>query len=125
MQIGYAEATTTQSNITSEVDITSLSVDVTVSTGGYKVRITGFLPRMYGTAGDRVAFRIKEGSTTIQTAYYGVVAEGAALIVEAIITPSAGNHTYKLTMQRDTGSNNVNLYMASDAQGFIHVEELV
>lgn len=124
MLIENAEVNSSQSNISTEVDITGLSVDVTVASGGSKVKITGFLPLMHGTPGDRAALRIKEGSTTLQTAYYGVVAEGAALSVEIIITPSAGSHTYKLTIQRDTGSNNINLYMDSTTKGLIAVEQL-
>jgi hypothetical protein len=41
-----------------------------------------------------------------------------------VITPSAGAHTYKLTLQRNSGTGTVRIFADADVPAFILVEDL-
>lgn len=104
--LGYVSTTTNQTGITTEVDLTSLSVTVTVP-GERMLEITAKVPVSSATANDRVGLRILEGATP-----YGAVATTATSVnlpytltaVAIIDNPSAGSHTYKLAAGLGGGS---------------------
>lgn len=124
--IGYAQVTTTQAGISTETDLTGLSVAVTVGTGR-RIRITGQgLIRTITTGGRAVGF-IKEGSTYLGR-WGGVqidtVNEFDTLVGSAVLTPTAGAHTYKLSLLKEAGGNTLSLFAASDFPAFILVEDI-
>lgn len=126
--IGYAEVTANQASIATEVDLTGLSVNVVVP-AGRRLRITGFVGTWASTAAnDRVIFAIKEGATQLNRL---VTAEGdttignqsAGGVVQVIVSPSAGSHTYRLTAaQADAGT--ITMFAAATQPAYILVEDI-
>lgn len=93
--LGYAQVTADQTNITAPVDITGLSVTVTVG-ASRRIRISGDL-YLNNSAAAVVNSYIYEGPTLRQQrgAYAnGVNSVGVPLSV--ILTPASGTYTYKL-----------------------------
>lgn len=101
--------TTNQGGITSEVDLTGSSLPIVVPSGR-KVRFFWSIPLLSATvSGDRVAVTLKEGSTIYviwsQVRNYGL---GSILSGETVVSGlSAGNHTFKLTIQREIGTGSI------------------
>jgi len=122
--LGYAQATSNQGSITTEVDLTSLSVTVTVGTGR-RIRITGVCRAQNDTANSGFALQIQEGVTEFQTDSQRLPAasEPGTFHAVAVITPSAGSHTYKLTGQRQ-GVGTATTIAAAAAPAFILVEDI-
>lgn len=105
--LGYAETTITQGSITAtEIDLTNLSVAVTVPTGGRRVEISAHVWPSSTVGGDNARTFIKEGATYLgfQTTYLPNSGLGYDSLVLASFIPTAGAHTYKLSMQRTAGS---------------------
>jgi hypothetical protein len=125
VEIGYAEVTANQGTFTTEVDLTGLSVDVTVA-ANRRIRITGSCLMLSSVTTDEVILRIKEGASVLR--HDGQItnaANGANLYhVERILTPSAGAHTYKLTGARTVGTGNVTMYANTNDPAFILVEDI-
>jgi hypothetical protein len=125
--LGYVEVTSGQTVSTgTETDLTGLSVTVTVGTNR-RIRVTahGLFNR---TVADGVSVaRIKEGSTELgrfsqhspSAATEFDLGEGSA-----ILTPSAGSHTYKCTLQRVTGTGNAVMSAAAGSPAWLLVEDL-
>lgn len=125
-QIGYAQITAGQGSITTIVDITGLSVAVTVDTGR-RIRITVFVPTTTGTvAGDRSQGLIREGSTTLAYALhrFGATAAEDGMLFTWVGTPTAGAHTYKVSFARFSGTGTVSWVGAVDAPSYILVEDI-
>lgn len=125
--LGYAQVTADQGEITTQADLTGLSVTVTVA-ANRRIRITGSSTFVdVGSNAATALLRIKESTTQFNVAKVGLPASAGAaadersVTVEAIITPSAGAHTYKLTAE---GTTNIYAKAAADAPAFIQVEDL-
>lgn len=124
--LGYARRTSNQSPIgTAKVDLTSLTATVTVGTGRL-IRVTGYINMIYNTSGQGGNLYIQEGAT--QLAMAGSYAAGAlipvAIMVQALIpSPTAGAHTYKLSLA-SFNSFGVELRAAADNPAFILVEDI-
>lgn len=123
--LGYASVTGGQSGITTITDLTSLSVTVTVPSGA-RIKITGFLPQIYSTSDtDRADFHIREGSTSLGVVYgkAGTSSHGwGGPQAVAILQPTAGSHTYKLSLARGAGTGSIVFYAGSETPAFILVE---
>lgn len=122
--LGYAEApATSQGSITTEVDVTGLAVTISVP-AGRRIRISA-RGQYQNAAGAGVLINIKEGATLVNSStnipYSNIIVAWAA---EAIITPTAGVHTYKVTAQ-NYGGGTVTL-QAGGTYGvsFIIVEDI-
>lgn len=132
--IGYAEVTANQTISTgTETDLTGLTVTVAVgSSRKIRIRAQGILSR--SVADGVTVGRIKEGATTLgtwaqhspnaTTEFDGASGEAVSSPGGVFATPSAGTHTYKLTLQRFSGTGNVILNAASGSQASITVEDL-
>lgn len=103
-QIGYAQVVAGQAAITAAVDLTGLSVVVTVGTGR-RIRIMGYV-EYSSTAAATVITRILESATQLNEfqAYQNSPGNGVHTFVSVVLTPSAGSHTYKLTGQVSGGT---------------------
>lgn len=123
--IGYAQATSNQTGITAEVDLTGLTTTVNVP-AGHKVRITAQIGTQSTFALDVASLVIKEGGTQLQACGIGIlVAAGTqSTSCSAILSPSAGAHTYKLSMLRVAGLGNLSLNASGTQPSFIMVEDL-
>lgn len=115
--IGFVEVTTAQSGISAITDLTGLSQAVTVN-NTRKIKITFHSPGTLSTvAGDRFRYYVREGATILQT-IEGVApgtsrAEGMTMTWSG--NPSSGSHTYKISLERITGTGT--LTAAADADG--------
>ena len=124
--LGYSETILAQGPITSITDLVGCSVEVTVA-AGRRIKITG-QGSVYGTvANDHFVGKIKEGSTDIGYWYNFTVPVAGRDFKQhnaAIISPSAGVHTYKLTMERTIGSGSANMTPSNPNPIFILVEDI-
>lgn len=126
--LGYAEVVANQGSITTEADLTGLVATVTVP-AGRRLRITGYVGSWASTAaGDRVILAIKEGATQLNRV---ITAEGettvgnqsAGGVIQHVVSPSAGTHTYKLTAaQADAGT--ITMFASATQPAFILVEDI-
>lgn len=128
VQIGHADTSSGQSGIsTTIVDLTSLSVAVTVA-AARRIRITGSVTFHNLAAGANwVALSIAEGSTQLNDALGNFGATGTnqqygTVDVAVVLTPSAGAHTYKLRAMA-TGAS-VNTLASATRKPFILVEDI-
>lgn len=125
---GYAQATTNQGSITTEVDLTSLSVTVTISTAfaaaARKIKITGHVQMSGTVAADSMGLRIKESTTQLQQAeaLESTASRGVTMIAIAVITPTSGSHTYKLSALRVAGTGTLTMGASTTQPAFILVE---
>lgn len=128
--LGYATKTSNQStSSTTAVQVTGLSVTVTIPSGGRAVRITGY-----------VGFVQVSGISSIEiTIWDGAVGAGTQLAIaaatqatstyrvcptaQAIVTPSAGSKTYNIGLA-SSGGNSATLTASATAPSFILVELL-
>lgn len=123
--LGYAQVTASQGSITTEVDLTGLTVTVTL-VAGRRIRLTGLVRAQSTVADDVFRLSIKEGSTLIQAldrimrpANTDVTVDGSV-----VINPSAGSHTYKLTGQRIVGTGTQQVSAATGFIAFILCEDI-
>lgn len=122
--LAYAEVTANQPGIVTEVDLTGLTVTVTVP-AGRRLKISGHVDWFTDTANGGFQLLIKEGTTNLNRfiAYTTQASNGTGAHAEAIITPTAGTHTYKLAgLRAVTGT--VTLEAAATLPAFILVEDI-
>jgi hypothetical protein len=125
--LGYAQLTATQTPITTVVDVTNCAVTVFVAPSR-RIRITGQGPAQSTVAGDHSLGRIKEGATNLGVWYYlthQVVTRDTNQNGSVVLTPSAGSHTYKLTMERaGAASGDISIAATATNPAFILVEDI-
>lgn len=117
--IGYAQITSDFSSTTvgSDVDVTGLSVTVAVPAGGRRVKITCAIAQFASGSGN-LTLHIYEGASLLQlmegaNPYFGTITWSGV--------PSAGNHTYKISMKQ-SGAGTMYFRGKSYAPSFILVE---
>lgn len=128
--LGYASRTDDQGSISSIADLTSLSVTVDVP-AGRRLKITGHAQvalTFSGTETLSAVGTVRE-STTVLGRWCSFIDNGSGSRSMAqdgciVITPAAGSHTYKLSLERGTGSGTVGIDQASDNPAFILVEDI-
>lgn len=123
--LGWASATANQTGITTDTDLTGLTVTVTVGSNRLiKVSAMAILSR---TVADGVTtLKIKQDSTLIngdQTTHPGTSFYQASPFA-LISAPSAGSHTYKLSLERTTGTGTVAMSASATQPALILVEDL-
>jgi hypothetical protein len=123
MTLGYAEVTSNQGSITTIVDLTSLSVTVTVPAGA-RIKITGFGVMYQAATAGSVAIGIYEGATLLNEAVEQLTTANLqqSMSVFSVLTPSTGSHTYKLRGNAVLGSGAVTLNATATTPAFILVE---
>lgn len=123
-ELGYTEATAAHNGITTITDLNSMTVTVDVPSGAI-ILITGYIPQITSSVTtDRADLSIREGSTTISTKYIGAHTQGGAGHVMARIAPSAGTHTYKLSVARGVGTGTISNFADATSKMFIKVDEV-
>lgn len=111
--LGYAQITTpvALTGAATLQDVTGLTVTVTIPAGGRKIKITGFAPgfKTDGAAASILTFAILEGSTVLATSVSNEPVAGYNILgfAMAILTPSAGSHTYKISVAVSSGNATV------------------
>lgn len=123
--LGYAQVIASQVGITAAVDLTGLTVTVTVG-AGRRIRITGF-GLIYGSVVDAIpGVQIFEGATALTIVGRHIVTTANTTTTftgSVVLTPSTGVHTYKLVMS-NAGGGNVSLDASSTYPAFILVEDI-
>ena len=128
--IGYATVTANQTGITTEVDLTNLTVTVTVPADrlivveAYGFRISS------ATADDIANFRIKESTTQLAESRVDCGQPSAGnggnfgYVATAPFTPSAGSHAYKTTLSLAAGTGDLAFRAAADTPAWIRVIDI-
>lgn len=114
--LGAASATSNQGSITTEVNLTGLSVTVDVPSGGRSVLIMAKCNLETSAANDQLVVYIKESPGTylqssIQT--LAVANRGRTFSTQVLVTPSSGSHTYLLSAERSPGTGTVTMTASS------------
>ena len=124
--LGYAQITSNQGSITSETNITGLSITVTVG-AGRRLLLWGWSRMGSSVADDRFIIDIKEGST-----YVGKVgdervpttSQGTAPYSGGhFVSPSEGEHTYRLTARRISGTGSGTVFADASSPSYFVVED--
>ena len=123
--IGYNEVTANQATITTVVDLTSLTVTVTVG-ASRRIRVSSQCPFFSSVAGDYVSLQIVEGATVLQDLSEAMSSalSGHRLAAIVVLTPTTGSHTYKLRASRASGTGSVTMAAAATSPAFILVEDM-
>ena len=121
--LGYAQVTANQAGITAAADLTGLSVTVTVA-AGRRIRITSDTYFTHSLSAGNIFTYINEGGTqlTQRDKVQPTAGVGAPHHLEVVLTPSAGEHTYKL--RASTPSGTAELQAAATYPSFILVEDI-
>jgi len=123
--LGYEEITTpfTTTINGSDVDVTNVAVTVTVPEGGRKIKITAYAPSGYvNTNACTFVSSIKESSTLLNETEFSVLAnKRMPITIIAVLTPTAGSHTYKLAVRQDQ-ANTLTVDAGATYPAFILVE---
>jgi hypothetical protein len=107
--LGYKEITSDSTTTTTPtiVDPSGFEIAVTVPAGGRKIKVTVFAPAFSSSSSGAktLMLYIREGSTTLQTAFYDQTTTTYAVpvLMQAILpaaTATAGSHTYKVSMSQ-------------------------
>lgn len=130
--LGFSTTTTSQGSIVStETDLTTLAVTVTVPAGSRAVKITADVWVSSTISADIARLFIKEGATYLgsNTTSLATTPNGYNLLkVVYVPAPSAGSHTYKLALQRAAGTgtltSNAGAESATNTRPFILVEAI-
>lgn len=123
--LGYDQETSDYTvSGTTLTDITPLQLTVTVPSGDPQIKITGFIPYAFTSAGSNAfTLSIREDTTVLNQMRSNITnnsAEGPLVVIYSGVF-SAGSHTFKLSTQHDL-STNIQYKMTSSAPGFILVE---
>jgi hypothetical protein len=124
--LGYAVVTADQGSITTAVDLTGMSLSVTVPANRL-LRISSFLRMESTVANDVGQLVIAEGATTLNSALATFAAANGphSMYVEVlVVAPSAGSHSYKLTAQRTSGTGTLTMKAAATNPASFVVEDL-
>ena len=109
--LGYAQTTTnfTTASATA-VQVTGLTLTVTIPAGGRRIRITGFGRDANCTVQAYITFSIWDGTVSSGTqlattqCFINALNSTQPLMVSAIVTPSAGSKTYNVGMSTTAGT---------------------
>lgn len=121
-QLNYAQVIINQAGITTAVDLTGLTVSVTVGTGR-RIKITGYVPQFSRTAGTVtfIGLHVYEGVTELSNMTVGMNNTYGGAVTMAVVSPTAGLHTYKLQANSD---GTVTTTVTATGPAFILVEDI-
>lgn len=127
--IGYVEKTDVQGpGFASETAVAGLTVTVTVNSSR-RIEVRAYVIGAGNTAGDLWAVLIKEGSTQLQIdRQINTIGNSATSQMtfrpSVILTPSAGSHTYFLTMTQSVATGNATVRGSATQPNWIMVVDL-
>lgn len=120
----YVQATSTQSSITTVVDLTGLTLDIPII-GTQRVEATIYLSSVTSDTDDgTITLSLKEGATVVQTGLHradvGAASSANQVLVIGSFIASAGVHTYKATLEASAGT--LSAVMSATSPGYILVK---
>ncbi len=126
--LGYVQVTANQTTITTEVDLTSLTLTTTF-TANRRIKITGACHLQSTVGTDEGALHITDATpTVIQVANTGdpgnVVGNPGHAYCSAKVTPAAGSKLYKLRALRANGTGTFTMVASATTPAFILIEDI-
>ncbi len=124
--LGYIEVTANQGTITTQVDLTSLTLTFTPATGR-RQRVTGYCSGVISSVGgDTAAMLIMEGATQLGAMQTGALLTGygQGVRAEAILTLTNAAHTIKLQAVRVAGTGNVTFAASTTNRMSLLIEDI-
>ncbi len=127
--IGLVQVTSSQTGITSITDLSGLSVTVTAN-ASRMIRVTGHFAVQKNTNAGLVKALIRESSTTLSLFGDNIMGNGSDVNSRAtaegsvILTPSAGSHTYKLSLSSATTDVDMSAAAGDPGPAFLLVEDI-
>ena len=124
--VGVATATANQAGITTQTDLTGLSVTWTAVAGRrYKVSAYTMVTRTVADGTTQVLILTSGGSVfQVISSQPNVAADNLESSGFVIVTPGAGAQTFKLAITRASGTGTVGLSATANAPAFILVEDI-
>jgi hypothetical protein len=123
--IGFATKTATQGSITTETDVTGLSINFTaIANRRYKITTEGMIRS--SVAGDSFNWIITRDSTNLTFKSFTTTPINVAVFsgISYIDTPSAGSVTYKVRAARNVGTGTGTVQADTGYANFILVEDI-
>lgn len=132
IKLGYTARTSNFStSSTTPVQVTDLSVTVTIPAGGRSIKITAFTTALENnTANQYASLGIWDGTVGSGTQLNVGLARGSLAgflvpaTIMAVVTPSAGSKTYNVGLSTAGGSGTAQLYASENNPAFILVEAI-
>jgi len=123
--LGYEQVVADQNTISTVVDLTGLSKQVNVPSG-HRIKVTGFASFMSSVNGNKADLWIYEGASPLSRGTATVPDTGFTCTAQAVavLTPSAGLHTYKLRGELGGGTGTVSMKASAAVPAFILIEDL-
>lgn len=124
--LGWIESTSDQTGITSEVDVTSVTLTVTVNASRrIKISVGGMVSAVTNDAA-AVGRINKDGSNAGTWCRTGTITAGNdwQCFGSWIDTPSTGSHIYKATIARSSGTGTITVSGTSPGRCWILVEDI-
>jgi hypothetical protein len=125
--LGYIADTTGQGSITTEASLTGLSLTVTVN-ASRRLELRCKASAQSTVSGDTVLYKIKEGATTLDSMPLPITAAGGPGQIgtefAAVITPTAGSHTYNVTLARTSGTGTINHVASATTISWLRVTDI-
>lgn len=127
-ELAYAQVTASQTGITTETNLSGLSVSVAVP-AGRRIRITARVQWSSDlTNNSRAEMRIYEDAAVLQTNRTPVTAAShgalATAIDSVVVTPTGATHTYKLTGAAAASTGSIDMGASASVPAFILVEDI-
>lgn len=121
--LAYVQVVANQTGVTGIVDLTGFSSGaVTVGTSR-RVRVKAKVNVQQRTVKATNTYALREGASVLNEQIMTLTTDDwGHVFLEAILTPSAGAHTYKLTVT--TGGGTVDTSASATRAGYIHVEDI-
>ncbi len=121
---GYAEVTANQTGITTLVDLTNLTTTFT-AVANRRYRIRGRIEFNSSVADGVCQFIIADSANVVYTRYTGsAYLSSHTIFAETIESPAAGAVTFKLRLERTTGTGTYQMSGSATAPSFILVEDI-
>jgi len=123
--LAHAPVTVQQGPFTADTDLTGFSATVTVP-AGRRIRVSVQATLSGTVAGDEVRLNLKEGASLLNLGQLVIGTGGKSQVVEfdTILSPTAGTHTYKVSLQRFTGTGTVTLIADPAVVAFLLIEDI-
>ena len=124
--LAYETQTSNLTGFSTEADLPGCTVTVTV-TAGRRLRVTGRVAIVSPTvANDEWVLWINEDGTHKQhdVRRNPNIGDSMNLFVVYVTEPSAGDRTYKLSVERTVGTGTANTSTSADRLGFILIEDI-
>lgn len=126
-ELNFKQVVANQTGITTVVDITGLVTDALTIVANQLIKIEFDFLISSSVGGDTVQVNIQEGATVLKSVSRALSASvGVTESISAFLrlAPTAAAHTYKLTIQRSTGTGSLTLQASATFPGQLLVTDL-